>query len=63
MESSSNLNIPWYQDETLLSQQLPTIAEIDEAQDILSSTTECKVVVINTHFVVKYGLQVDLLEG
>ncbi|KAH7127247.1 hypothetical protein B0J11DRAFT_558598 [Dendryphion nanum] len=43
--------------------QLPTTAEIDEAQDILSSTTRYNVVVIIQRFVVKYGLQVDLLEG
>jgi hypothetical protein len=41
---------------------LPTVHEIESATETLSKTTGCRVVVVG-NFVVKYGAQVDLLEG
>ncbi|USP78756.1 hypothetical protein yc1106_06030 [Curvularia clavata] len=42
---------------------LPTVEEIESATEILSRTAGRKVVGVGEHFVVKYGKQVDLLEG
>ncbi|KAF2128093.1 hypothetical protein P153DRAFT_367983 [Dothidotthia symphoricarpi CBS 119687] len=50
-------------DEASLPANLPTLEEIEAATEILSDRTQCKVVGIGVHFVVKYGAQVDKLEG
>jgi hypothetical protein len=54
---------PYYADPATIPANLPTIDEIGAAQDILKDTTARKVAAIGDHFVVKYGPQVDLLEG
>jgi hypothetical protein len=56
-------NLPYYADPGTIPAQLPTIEEIGAAQEILSDNTATRVVAIGDHFVVKYGPQVDLLEG
>jgi len=60
MESYS---LPYYADPANIPAQLPTIEEISGAQGILSDKLATKVVAIGNYFVVKYGRQVELLEG
>jgi hypothetical protein len=50
-------------DDACLPARLPTVEEIESATEIFSDTTGRKVVGVGDHFVVKYGVQVDLLEG
>jgi thiamine kinase-like enzyme len=63
MAANFRPNLPFYCDKAALPEELPTIEQIDQAQEELSHTAGCKVVAIGNHFVIKYGLQVDLLEG
>ncbi|CAO2649269.1 Nn.00g066540.m01.CDS01 [Neocucurbitaria sp. VM-36] len=55
--------LPYIADKTSLPANLPTVDEIECATEILSNTTGRKVVGVGIHFFVKYGVQVDLLEG
>ncbi|KAF2800996.1 kinase-like protein [Melanomma pulvis-pyrius CBS 109.77] len=59
----ASYSLPYYANPTTIPAQLPTIEEIGAAQGILSDKLATKVVAIGDHFVVKYGPQVDLLEG
>jgi hypothetical protein len=59
----SSHSIPYFANNADLPADLPTVAEIAAATDILHTSTGRKVVGIGTHFVVKYGQQVDVLEG
>jgi aminoglycoside phosphotransferase (APT) family kinase protein len=55
--------LPYFADPALLPAKLPAVEEIESAGQLLSQTTGRKVVRIGEHFVVKYGVHVDLLEG
>lgn len=55
--------LPYTADIASLPGCLPTIEEIESATDILSVTTGRKVVGVGSHFLVKYGVHVDILEG
>ncbi|KAF2874599.1 hypothetical protein BDV95DRAFT_627222 [Massariosphaeria phaeospora] len=59
----SSYSLPYYADPATIPAQLPTSEEIAAAHKILSDKSATKVVAIGDHFVVKYGPQVDLLEG
>lgn len=59
----ASCTLPYVADDRSLPATLPTVHEIESAEEILSNTTGRKVVGIGTHFVVKYGVQVDPLEG
>jgi len=59
----TSCNLPYIVDDASLPASLPTVEEIESAVEILSDTTGRKVVGVGDHFVVKYGVQVDLLEG
>jgi hypothetical protein len=59
----SSYSLPYYADPATIPAQLPTIEEIGAAPEIFSDTIPTKVVAIGNHFVVKYGPQVNLLEG
>lgn len=48
---------------TDLPAALPTTAEIENSQHILKATTHSKVVAVGQHFVVKYGVGLNLEEG
>jgi hypothetical protein len=56
-------NLPYVAEEASLPASVPTEQEIESATEILSVTTGRKVVIVGDHFVVKYGVRVDLLEG
>lgn len=56
-------NIPYIVDDASLPAPLPTVQEIESETELLNMTAGCKVVRVGDHFVVKYGEQVDLLEG
>jgi hypothetical protein len=55
--------LPYYAEPATIPARLPTLDEIDASQEILSGQSARKVVGIGDHFVVKYGMGVDLLEG
>lgn len=55
--------LPYFADEATFPEKLPTMEKIESAIEILSNTTGRTVVGIGVHFVVKYGVQVNLLEG
>ena len=46
-----------------LPSELPTKDPIEDSQDFLCEQSARKVVGVGSHFVVKYGLQIDLGEG
>lgn len=50
-------------DEAILPEPSPTIDKIESATAILSESTGCKVIGVGLHFIVKYGAQVDIIEG
>lgn len=56
-------NLPYVADAETLPATLPTEHDIESADTIFSDTTGRKVVGVGTHFVVKYGVQVDPVEG
>jgi hypothetical protein len=56
-------NLPYFADPVSLPARLPSLEEIESTGHLLSKSTGRKVVSIGEHFVVKYGKQVDLLEG
>lgn len=55
--------LPFIADQRNLPAPLPTLDDIESAVEILSDTTGRKVVGVNIYFVVKYGMQVDPIEG
>jgi hypothetical protein len=59
----TTFTIPWWADPGTVPSKLPSVQEINLVQNILSNQTARKMVTIGQHFVVKYGLAVDLLEG
>ncbi|KAF2793677.1 kinase-like protein [Melanomma pulvis-pyrius CBS 109.77] len=59
----ASYSLPYYANPATIPAKLPTIEEIGAAQEILSDKLATKVVAIGDHFVVKYGPQLDLLEG
>ncbi|KAF2276029.1 uncharacterized protein EI97DRAFT_433440 [Westerdykella ornata] len=56
-------SIPYFADEANLPASLPTAEEIASSTDLLSETGGRRVVGVGDHYVVKYGMRVDLLEG
>lgn len=58
---TTTINLPYYAGD--LPCQLPTEAEIDEAPDIAEQYGGRRVVAIEPHFVVKFGIGTELLEG
>ncbi|KAH6642740.1 kinase-like domain-containing protein [Boeremia exigua] len=59
----ASYGLPYIADAGILPATLPTVDDIGSAEEILSDTTGRKVVGVGIHFVVKYGIQVDPLEG
>lgn len=57
----TSFEIPFYASD--LPCPIPTIAEIENTSDVLSGYGERKIVAVGQHFVVKFGLGVELLEG
>ncbi|KAI9788378.1 MAG: hypothetical protein M1835_002302 [Candelina submexicana] len=57
------ISAPYYADATSTPADLPTVEEIERFSDVLCDQTRRKVVGVGRHFVVKYGLAVDLKEG
>lgn len=55
--------LPYFVEAAALPAKLPTIDEIENSRDILCEQSARKVVGVGQHFVVKYGLAVDLMEG
>jgi hypothetical protein len=56
-------NLLYMVDDANLPAKLPTVKEIESATEIFSDIAGRKVVGVGDHFVVKYGIQVNLLEG
>ncbi|KAH7386888.1 kinase-like domain-containing protein [Phaeosphaeria sp. MPI-PUGE-AT-0046c] len=50
-------------DKGTLPAELPSVEQIESASEIFGDTTGRKVVGVGIHFIVKYGVQVDPLEG
>lgn len=59
----ASCKLPYTADDASLPASIPTVEEIESATEIFSDTTGRKVVGVGSHFVVKYGVQVDKLEG
>jgi hypothetical protein len=59
----ASYSLPYYANPATIPAQLPTIEEIGAARKIISDKSASKIVAIGDHFIVKYGPQVDLLEG
>ena len=57
------MNLPFYAAAETLPSCLPTTSQIENSQDVLVHQTSHKVVGVGAHFIVKYGLQIDLEEG
>ena len=58
-----SIQIPYQVPPNELPSELPTKGAIDSSNEILCEQSARKVVGVGSHFVVKYGLQVDLEEG
>ena len=58
-----SIQLPYYAPAEELPSELPTKDVIENSKDVLSEQSARKVVGVGSHFVVKYGLQVDLEEG
>ncbi|KAL6705662.1 hypothetical protein ACN47E_006451 [Coniothyrium glycines] len=56
-------SLPYFVDAVTLPASLPTEHDLEFADKIFSETTGRRVVGVGTHFVVKYGVQVDPIEG
>lgn len=59
----ARLNLPYFADPASLPARLPSLEEIESTGHLLSQTAGRRVVSVSEHFVVNYGMQVDLLEG
>ncbi|EGY22376.1 phosphotransferase enzyme family protein [Verticillium dahliae VdLs.17] len=59
----SCVSLPYMAAPELLPEPLPTIEDIAASKDILKERSGLRVVRIGTHFIVKYGVHVHLLEG
>ena len=57
------ISLPYYVDPGELPGSMPTQSQIENSEDLLMNQTGRKVVVIDEHFVVKYGAAIDLFEG
>jgi hypothetical protein len=55
--------LPFHAAESSLPAPIPSKSDIEKSQNILLDYTGRKVVTVGKHFVVKYGLGVDLMEG
>jgi aminoglycoside phosphotransferase (APT) family kinase protein len=58
-----SIQIPYYVPPEELPSELPTKDAIESSEEVLCEQSARKVVGIGSHFVVKYGLQIDLEEG
>jgi len=68
MEQSPNssyppVNLPFYAAASLLPAPLPSKSEIEESTEVLLDFFCTKVVAAGTHFVIKFGQSVNLIEG
>ncbi|KAF2807783.1 uncharacterized protein BDZ99DRAFT_392062 [Mytilinidion resinicola] len=59
----NSINLPYFADSASFPAPLPTVQEIESATETIQHTTGRKIAVVGDHFVVKYGVHVDLLEG
>lgn len=57
----SPIKLPYYAPH--LPSSLPTAAEVDTAPDISPEISGRRIVAVGEHYVVKFGLQVNLIEG
>ena len=58
---ATKIRLPYFAADTPCA--LPSDAEIDEAPDILNYHRDKRLVVVGQYYVVKYGSDIDLLEG
>lgn len=56
-------DLPYFSDDPRPPAELPSVEQITCATEVLKSSTSRKVVGIGSHFVVKWGLQVNPFEG
>ncbi|PVH74005.1 kinase-like protein [Cadophora sp. DSE1049] len=59
----ASIVLPFYASRDTLPESLPTEDEIESSLEVFIDQTARKVVGVGPHFVVKYGLAVDLIEG
>jgi hypothetical protein len=59
----ASISLPYYADAATLPANLPTRDEIESSQDVFCDQFARKVVGVGHYFIVKYGLDVDLMEG
>lgn len=59
----ASISLPYYADAATLPANLPTRDKIESSQDVLCDQSARKVVGVGQYFIVKYGLDVDLMEG
>ncbi|EXJ54295.1 hypothetical protein A1O7_09633 [Cladophialophora yegresii CBS 114405] len=57
------ISMPYFAPAAILPAKLPSTAEIESSQEILTERTAAKVVALGPHFVAKYGKGIDLEEG
>ena len=68
MESSkpqiqASITLPYYADATTIPASIPTMKDIESSPDVFCEQSGRRVVGVGQHFVAKYGLAVDLIEG
>ncbi|KAK6859397.1 Protein kinase-like (PK-like) [Apiospora arundinis] len=59
----TNYPLPYFADPRTLPVPLPTPKEIEASQDILKASASHRIVRAGTHYAVKYGVGVQLIEG
>lgn len=59
----ASVSLPYYADMATLPAGIPTVKDIESSPDVLCDQRGCRVVGLGQHFVAKYGLTVDLIEG
>ena len=55
--------LPFFAASDRLPEPLPTLEAITTSQDVLQESTGRRIVRIGHHFLIKYGLNVNLIEG
>ncbi|CDF39690.1 unnamed protein product [Chondrus crispus] len=55
--------LPYFADDALLPESLPTCSAIRSSADVLVDQSTHRVVGVGIHFIVKYGKRLDLMEG
>ena len=59
----ASITLPYYADAKTIPASIPTIKDIESSPDVLCDQRTRRVVGVGQHFVAKYGLDIELIEG